>query len=210
MRKSWLMENNFIWHSDPSRLKKFIYHYEIFKMTKNLKGSVVECGVFKGNSLIRFLTYNSLFKNKNKNFFAFDTFAKFPNSNFHSDKKFIDKWSSIAGQSIKKNELNKILNRKKFKNVKLVEGNIFKTLKKVSTKYIKKISFLHLDLDTYDPTYYALNILYKKVEKGGVILIDDYGTVEGATVATNKFIKENNLKINRIELDFKPIYLVKN
>ena len=48
------------------------------------------------------------------------------------------------------------------------------------------------------------------MEKGGVILIDDYGTVEGATVATNKFIKENNLKINRIELDFKPIYLVKN
>ena len=210
MKKSWLIENNFIWHSDPSRLKKFIYQYEIFKMTKNLKGSVVECGVFKGNSLIRFLTYNSLFKNKNKFFFAFDTFAKFPNSTFHSDKKFIDKWSAIAGHSIKKSELKKILDRKKFKNVKLVEGNIFKTLKNVSTKYIKKISFLHLDLDTYDPTYYALNILFKKVEKGGVILIDDYGTVEGATVATNKFIKENNLKINRIELDFKPIYIVKN
>ena len=68
MNKNWLIENNFIWHSDPSRLKKFIYQYEIFKITKNLNGSVVECGVFKGNSLIRFLTYNSLFKNKKKFF----------------------------------------------------------------------------------------------------------------------------------------------
>ena len=35
MNKRWLIENNFIWHSDPSRLKKFIHQYEIFKMTKN-------------------------------------------------------------------------------------------------------------------------------------------------------------------------------
>ena len=42
MNKNWLIENNFIWHSDPSRLKKFIYQYEIFKITKNLNGSVVE------------------------------------------------------------------------------------------------------------------------------------------------------------------------
>ena len=200
MKKEWLIENNFIWHSDASRLKKFIYQYEIFKKTKNLKGSVVECGVFKGNSLIRLLTYNSILnKKKNtKKFFGFDTFSKFPKSKFHSDQKFIDEWTSSAGQGIRKKELKKIIERKKFKNVKLIEGNIFKTLKPAITRYIKKISFLHLDLDTFDPTYYALNTLYKKIEKGGIILVDDYDTVEGATVATNKF-----------DLDFKPIYLIK-
>ena len=69
-------------------------------MTKNLNGSVVECGVFKGNSLIRFLTYNSLLKIK-KNFFAFDTFAKFLIVIFILIK-FIDKWSSIAAKVLKK------------------------------------------------------------------------------------------------------------
>jgi hypothetical protein len=211
MKNNWINENNFIWNSDVSRLKKFIHQYEIFKITKNLSGSVVECGVFKGNSLIRLLTYNSIFDDKishKKKFFGFDTFSKFPESKIDTDQKFIKNWSLVAGQSMKKSQLKKILDKKKFKNVKLIEGNLTETLR-YSIKFIKKISFLHLDLDTYEPTYHALNVLYNKVQKGGVILIDDYGSVEGATFATDKFIKENNLKIKKIHLNFKPVYIIK-
>ena len=62
----WEIENKFYLNSDPSRLKKIICHYEIFKKTANISGSIVECGVFKGNSLIRFITFRDMLSNNKK------------------------------------------------------------------------------------------------------------------------------------------------
>ena len=50
----------------------------------------------------------------------------------------------------------------------------------------------------YKPTFYALNKLYNRVSRGGIILLDDYGQVEGATKATNHFLKKKGLK-NKIK-----------
>ena len=58
-----------------------------------------------------------------------------------------------------------------------------------------KISLLHLDLDVYKPTYYALINLYNRVSSCGLILIDDYNLVSGATKAVDHFIKEKKLKL---------------
>ena len=71
-----------------------------------------------------------------------------------------------------------------------------------------KISLLHLDLDVYKPTYYALINLYNKVSSCGLILIDDYNLVLGATKAVDHFIKEKKLKLKKLNL-FRPTYLIK-
>ena len=44
----------------------------------------------------------------------------------------------------------------------------------------------------------ALRNLYDKLSKGGIVLIDDYGQVDGATKATKDFFKERGIK-NRME-----------
>ena len=73
-----------------------------------------------------------------------------------------------------------------------------------------KISFLHLDLDVYEPTKFVLNTLYNKVSKNGVILIDDYGQVKGATKATNEFLKKNKkLKIKTLKFDKRLKFIIK-
>ena len=73
-----------------------------------------------------------------------------------------------------------------------------------------KISFLHLDLDVYEPTKFVLNTLYNKVSKNGVILIDDYGQVQGATKATNEFLKKNKkLKIKTLKFDKRLKFIIK-
>ena len=56
----WNVENTFYLKSDISRLKKAICQYEVFKKTLDVPGVIIECGVFKGSSLIRFLTYRDL------------------------------------------------------------------------------------------------------------------------------------------------------
>ena len=49
-------------------------------------------------------------------------------------------------------------------------------------------------MDVYNSTKFVLNKLYDKVVKNGIIVIDDYNTVEGATKATDEFIKTKKIE----------------
>ena len=207
----WDIENYFYLNSDVSRIDKIICHYEIFKKTVDIPGSIVECGVFKGLSLIRFLNFRDLLDSKSKTVYGFDIFGKFPKQTIKRDNKFALLHDSKIGVGLNIKKLNNYLKIKKFKNFKLIKGQIEKTLPEIlDKKIIKKISFLHLDLDVYEPTKFSLESLYNKVSKGGIILIDDYSRVHGATKATNEFLKRNSkLKIETLKFDKKLKFIVK-
>ena len=202
-RNIWDVENIFHLYSNPSRIKKIVCHYEIFKKTLKIPGSIVECGIFKGNSLIRFLIFRDLImKSSKKNIYGFDVFGKFPKQKIKEDNTFAKKHNKNIGEGI---ELNKLyLNlKKKFKNFSLIKGNVEETIQSFLNKKPKfKISLLHLDLDVYEPTKFVLEKLYSKVSKGGIILIDDYGQVHGATKATNNFLKKKKIKLKIQTLAF--------
>ena len=201
-------ENVFYLKSHASRLKKALLHYEIYKKILKVPGDILELGVFRGCSLIRFATYRDfLRKNFERKIYGFDDFGKFTQPKRKKDKIFIKIWerdlhknsTSVSGISIE--ELKLIVKKKKFKNVKLIKGNIIKTLPKfLERKKNLKISFLHLDMDVYKPTLFALEKLYSKVQKGGIILLDDYGGADGVTKAVNKFKKIK--KINTTKLGY--------
>jgi hypothetical protein len=60
-------------------MSNLIYHYEIYKKIVSLPGDVVECGVFKGSSLIRFLTFREILENYNsRKIYGFDVLENFP------------------------------------------------------------------------------------------------------------------------------------
>jgi hypothetical protein len=159
-------------------------------------GNVIECGVFKGNSLVRFLTYRSLLENNfSREIYGFDIFGKFPNAKNINDKVFVKKWEKESNNGISQKELETNLYNKKFENFKLIGGNILKTIPKFlrDNTHIK-IALLHLDMDIYEPTKYALNKFFKYMSSGGIILLDDYSTIYGATKAVNEFLKKNKFK----------------
>ena len=203
----WEAENTFYLKATPERISKFMAHYEIFNKVKKLKGDIVECGVFRGASLSRFMNFNKIFKSKKK-FFAFDAFGKFPNSGTKEDKAFSVKHNK-SGYGIKKKDLENLLN-KNFNNYTLYEGDILKTLN-LFLKKKRKISLLHLDLDVYKATKYVLENLYPFIVKNGIILIDDYKHIPNTTKAINQFIKKNKkLKISRFDFPCRPSYMIKN
>ena len=72
-----------------------------------------------------------------------------------------------------------------------------------------KISFLHLDMDVYQPTKFALDNLYNKVSKNGIILIDDFYGVKGATRATKEFIRKKNLKLQNLPYNKRLNFIIK-
>tara|TARA_B100001121_G_scaffold298162_1_gene305401 strand:+ start:85 stop:738 length:654 start_codon:yes stop_codon:yes gene_type:complete len=191
----WQIENEFYSKSSPLRIRKIISHYEIFKKTLTVPGSIVECGVFKGNSLLRFIIFRDILLNSKKKVFGFDVFGKFPSQKDKNDNKFANFHNKRIGVGISLATLVKRLKTKNLKNFSLIRGPIEKTLELFLKNNKKlKISFLHLDLDVYNPTFFALEKLFKKVSKGGVILLDDYGKIRGATKATKDFLRKYKVK----------------
>ena len=205
-------ENVYHLKTDTSRISKLIYHYEIYKKIISLPGDIIECGVFKGISLTRFLTFREILENYNsRKIYGFDVFGKFPKAKNLNDKSFLKKWENSAGDGIDVKELNDILLDKKFSNFELVKGNVKKTIPQLIKKEPHlKISLLHLDMDTYEPTKFTLNKLFPYIVKGGIVLIDDYNSVYGATKAVDEFIKLNKfLEIKKLNFYKLPTFIIK-
>ena len=126
----WDAENVFHLKSDPSRLKKIVAHYELFKKIQNVEGDFLEFGVFKGASFLRFATFSEIFENQNRQFFGFDSFEKFPRNDIKldSDNEFISRFEEASGDPIGKEKLEELINNKQFttpENIKLIKGNVF-------------------------------------------------------------------------------------
>ena len=73
-----------------------------------------------------------------------------------------------------------------------IKGDVLKTLNK-ETNLPEKIALLRLDTDWYESTKYEMNILYPRLQKDGVLLIDDYGHWQGAKKAIDEYLSEHNL-----------------
>lgn len=121
------------------------------------------------------------------------------------------------------------INIKKMGGFEILLKNIKILLKRYETKYnlIRKPSSLindndikdnYLDLvfidgdHSYNSVLKDLNIFYKKIKKGGMIVGDDYmGNIETKT-AVDDFVIKNNLKIEFVTKDTDnvyPIYIIR-
>jgi Macrocin-O-methyltransferase (TylF) len=70
-------------------------------------------------------------------------------------------------------------------SVRLVPGLVQDTLPLIVPD---RIAVLRLDTDLYESTLAELEHLYPRLAAGGVLIIDDYGKVAGATRATDEFV----------------------
>ena len=209
--KSFDYENNFYLSCDNSRIGKMIAHYELFKMSSKIPGCIIECGVFKGASLIRFATFLKLLKS-NKKIIAFDTFGKHTTTKISSDHKRRKILLSHGKEAISEKQLMNILKRKGLeKNIQLIKGDITETV----PNYLKlnpklKISLLNLDVDFYEPSMSILKNFYPKLSKGGILMLDDYGVWDGETMAVDEYFIDKKIKIRKHMFSKTPSYIIKN
>ena len=204
-------ENGFYLTTMPSRIGNILAHYELYKMITNIPGDVVECGVFRGGSLIQWATFRELIENENsRKIIGFDMFGPFPEAHNAGDEVFRNKWlNETGGDYLEKEELERALSLKNIGNVELIKGDILKTLDDyVQMNPFMRISLLHIDTDIYEPSKKALEVLYDRVVTGGIIIADDYG-VAGETDAFDEFFN-NKAKLRKLSISHKkPSYMVK-
>ena len=212
--KAWEYENAFHLTCDITRISKILAQWELFSMVWDVPGAIVECGVFKGASLARFAAFRQLLGNPfSKKIIGFDTFEQYPETSFVDDKPFRQHFVQDAGeQSISVEQLMKVLEHKKCEqNVELVAGDICETVPKYLEQNSQlKISLLNLDTDIYEPAVTILEHLYPHIVKGGVLIVDDYGTFPGETKAVDEYlVKEKlNVVIRKFPFCMTPCYMV--
>ena len=172
--------------------------YKIFTLFKaierisNIKGDIIEFGVWKGNNA--FMIKKMLnFLNIKKKIYLFDHFKGLTHYTKNKDPKMSEKY-------FKKYSSNKkiILDFKKFfqfKNFEIIDQNACE----INTSFIKKkLSFVYMDMDLYSPTISALNAIEHLISKGGCILFDQGNKKlwEGEKKAIKEFLKRNKKKYN--------------
>lgn len=212
--KMFEYENGFYLTSEPYRLGNIMAHYELYKKILELPGDVVELGVFKGSSLIQFCTFRELLENENsRKIIGFDMFDEFPVVNkIESDKEFVDLWNDrFQGEFLTKEDIYKSLKLKNIGNVELIKGNILDTVDEYLLKNpCARFSLLHIDVDVYEPAKVGLEKLFDRVVRGGVIVFDDYATVEGETLAIEEFLADTKYILKKFKFSHKkPSYIIK-
>lgn len=188
-------------------IPRFLAHYELFKMTLDLPGCIVELGVYKGAS---FFTWSNLAEtfcasDRYKKVFGFDHFQGL------LEEQFSDVKDGKLDESVQKNaggyrctgdEVKKLVELHNNDNIlpgttrcKIIEGDIKDTLPIfLQENPGLKISLLHFDMDLYEPTKYALELLYPLVVKNGIICFDEYGLIpwQGETKAVDEYFESIN------------------
>lgn len=163
------------------------------------RGSVCECGVYKGGSAAGILEIVSE-KDAERPIHLFDTFAGVPND--LKSKKSFDKHHKFDDYSIDEFKKNFIM----YDNLYFHIGRIPDTLVDVESE---EFIFVHIDMNYYYPTKTALNFFYKHLSPNGVILVDDYGfDMYKDTVkrAVDEFSEENGVDMYPIDTGQCMIY----
>jgi len=192
---------------------KFLACYEIFKKTLAVKGSVVECGVWHGASLMSWALFSSILEPSNltRRIYGFDTFEGFPHISAKDKNKFRETNIGELSSGSSYEELSSLVgayDNNRFlghiKKVELVKGRAEKTI----PKFIKHnphlvISLLFLDFDLYGPTKTALENFYQRIPKGGIIAFDELDNPiwPGETLALLESVGIGKLQIQRVEFD---------
>jgi hypothetical protein len=205
-------------------LKRFLAHYELFRMTIDLPGDIVELGVYRGASLMSWANFLEVrnMGDRAKQVIGFDNwqgFTAFAPQDGKEDarvNKVLGGYDGGAFKSILEDAIS-IYDRDRFipykPRIVLVDGAIEESLPRfIEEQPGLRISLLHVDCDLYRPTHTALELLWPRVVTGGVVVFDDYGVRpwEGESTAADEYFMERGVTLRRFEWAHSPgAYIVK-
>jgi hypothetical protein len=203
---------NFPKYVRRQQLKRFLALYEIFKLVLPVKGSVVECGVFRGFGLMSWAKLSAMLEPENltRRVYGFDTFAGFPSiSERDANPIAMPVESALYANSF--DELQALIgeyDRDRFlghvDKVHLIKGNVIETIPKFVAEHPHVlVSLLFLDLDLFEPTKAAIEHFLPRMPRGAVIAFDELDNPmwPGETLALLASAGLGRLRLQRMEWD---------
>lgn len=203
---------NFPKYARRQHLKRFLAMYEIFKLILPVKGSIVECGVFRGFSVMAWAKLSSILEPENltRRIYGFDSFDGFPSvSGQDRAGAGCAKRGDLQAASYEELlELIRVYDQDRFlghiPKVELIRGDATKTIPDfLQQNSHALISLLFLDFDLYEPTKAALEQFVPRMPKGSILAFDELDNPiwPGETMALLDTLPVSRLKIRRLEWD---------
>ena len=176
-----------------------------------IAGDIVECGVWKGGSMMAAALSLLRLNDVSRELFLFDTFEGLPRPgaedvsiagvsavdefNAQPQRGELSEWCFAPIEEVRKNVLSTGYDEKK---IHFIKGKVEET---IPAQAPQTIALLRLDTDWYESTRHEMIHLFPRIAPGGVIIIDDYGYWKGARKAVDEYLNKHKIPIllNRID-----------
>ena len=173
-----------------------------YVIARGVPGAVVECGVWRGGSMMAVATTLLQEGRSDVDLYLFDTFegmsaptdrdvhvrsGRTAESMLAADR---DRDRSLLWARAGRDDVAAALASVGYpqERTHLVQGRVEQT---VPDHAPEMIAVLRLDTDWYESTRHELVHLYPRLQPGGVLIIDDYGWWRGAAQATDEYFAEH-------------------
>lgn len=170
-----------------------LYEAVRYIVSKDIKGDLVECGVFFGGAVMLATKTLLALNDTSRVLWLYDSFQGFVGQQAPDDrtwygdsiKNVLPDFDLIATANVESVGYP-------IEKIKFVKGDIETTAKNNQNR---EIALLRLDTDTYHSTKAELEYFFPKLVDGGVVIIDDYGHALGARRATDEYFSDPTRRV---------------
>ncbi len=188
-----------------------------------IPGAVLECGVWRGGSMMAVANTLVQLGVTDRELYLFDTFSGMTpptekDIRINEGKLAAELLAGTGGGPMSWSRPDKFVAtledvKEGFADIAypeermhFVEGKVEETVPDLAPEVI---SILRLDTDWYESTKHELDHLYSRLAPGGVLILDDYGTWQGAKEATDEFLEATGeplllTRVHRSRIAVKP------
>lgn len=169
-------------------------------------GSLVECGVWKGGSMMAVALTLQRLGAADRDLYLFDTYRGMTRPTAadvdYAGVSILDDWPEPEHDTgvgaVGVDAVRAALASTGYEEARLhyVEGPVEQTL---PIQAPGSVALLRLDTDWYESTRHELEHLYPRLAPGGVLIVDDYGHLQGAQRATDEYFSDRPVLLNRID-----------
>lgn len=201
-------------YTQTSKARMYCLYNAIgYLINRGVVGDFVECGVWRGGSLM-VIALSLLKKGVNsRNIYAYDTFRGTTAPTSEDYQLFDGREASalydrarrkddrgwLTWISLSEVEANLATTHYPRERIIFVKGEVEKTIPQAAPD---KIALLRLDTDWYASTKHELTHLFPRIAQNGVILIDDYGHWNGSKKAVDEYFASNGITILLSRIDY--------
>ncbi len=177
-----------------------------------IDGAIVECGVWRGGSMMAVARTLLSRDAAQRELFLFDTFEGMTEPGPH-DIAITGESAASLLKGVARSEEDKLwcyapvervaralaLTEYPKERIHMVAGRVEDTLQAAAPE---RIALLRLDTDWYESTKHELDVLFPRLRQGGVLIIDDYGHWQGARRAVDEYVRDQGIKLFLHPIDY--------
>src|SRR4051812_29813395 len=182
-----------------------------YLVRQRIPGDIVECGVWKGGSMMAAARALLRLQETSRQLWLFDTFTGMsaPTAEdvsvcqISAEEDYKGTYLRVGLEEVRSAVLSTGYPQEQ---IRFVEGKVEDT---IPAQIPEQIALLRLDTDWYESTRHELLHLFPRLVRGGVLIIDDYGHWQGARKASDEYFAANNVAILLNRIDFSARIAVK-